>query len=225
MKLLLFDIDGTLANTNGAGLRALDRAFEEVYGHPGILDGISLAGRTDVTIMMDAYTKAGIEFAFEELERVKNRYFELLIDELNNGKKNTLMPGIADLIPELHQNHNICLALLTGNWQRSGRMKIDHFGFNSYFPFGAFADDAVERADLVPIAKQRCEALTGARLKPKDIFVIGDTPSDILCTKPHGVISVAVAAASYSMEDLSAYNPDILLKDLSNLGEVIKILT
>lgn len=224
MKLLLFDIDGTLVHTAGAGLRAIDRAFEKIYGHATSLDGISLAGRTDVRILMDVYKKAGIAFSFDELERLKSVYFELLAEELKNGQKK-LMPGVAELIPALVQNENYCHALLTGNWQHSGRLKLKACGLNDFFPFGAFADDAVERVDLVPVAMERFYSEYGYKPHPKDVYVIGDTPSDILCAKPHGVVSVAIAAASYSMDELAAYEPDILLEDLSGEnGSFINII-
>ena len=134
MKLLLFDIDGTLVNTGGAGLRAINRAFEELYGHTKILDGISLAGRTDDLSMMDAYEKAKLTFSCQELTRFKSVYFNLLQHELDNSDS-MLMPGIELLIPRLLELDNVCIALLTGNWERSGRAKIDGFGLNDFFSF------------------------------------------------------------------------------------------
>jgi phosphoglycolate phosphatase-like HAD superfamily hydrolase len=217
MKLLLFDIDGTLVNTHGAGLRAINRAFETRYGHPAVLDGISLAGRTDGRIMMDIFAKAGIDFYSDELDLIKMLYFENLAEELQNGQK-CLLPGIAELVPSLHKNESIYLALLTGNWQHSARLKLETFGLNEYFPFGAFADDAVDRPDLVPVAVHRFERQYGFKPRPQDIYVIGDTPSDILCAKPHGVVSVAVATGSYSVKELQGYEPDFVLENLQQSG-------
>ncbi len=220
MKLLLFDIDGTLVNTHGAGLRAMNRAFEFLYGHTSILDGIVLAGRTDVLILMDAFRKSGSEFSFADVDRFKRIYFEMLIEELETGQ-NHLLPGVDELLSELHATENVSLALLTGNWQHSGRLKIHPFGLNDYFPFGAFADDAVERTDLVPVAVERFERLNNHSVHPRDVLVIGDTPSDILCAKPHGAISVAVATGMYSCEELALYEPDFLLPDLHSGRDAI----
>jgi phosphoglycolate phosphatase-like HAD superfamily hydrolase len=226
MKLLLFDIDGTLIQSGQAGLRGLNRAFQKLYGYADILEGIPLAGRTDDKIMMDAYAKAGMDFSYVELKQFKSVYYNFLAEEMQNGSapKRT-MPGITELIPKLAQQNHVCLALLTGNWERSGRLKIDYFGLNSYFAFGAFSDDSPIRSDLTPIAMHRFKNKYGINVEPHDVYVIGDTPSDILCAKPHGVVSVAVAAASYSIENLRSYEPDILLADLSDIDAVLKILT
>ena len=219
MKLLLFDIDGTLVDTHGAGLRAINRAFEQLYGHPAVLDGISLAGQTDGRIMMDIFAKAGMDYSSDELERIKIIYFENLAHELQHGQ-NKLLPGIAELVPALHRNENIHLALLTGNWQRSARLQLDVFGLNEYFAFGAFADDAIDRPDLVPVALGRFERQFGFIPPSHDIYVIGDTPSDISCAKSHGAVSVAVATGSYSMDKLSVFEPDFMFESLEECDDV-----
>jgi phosphoglycolate phosphatase len=225
MKLLLFDIDGTLVLSGGAGKRAMNRVFEELYGFAAVMEGITLSGRTDDKIMMDAYARAGIEFSYSELQRFKARYFdviklEMLVD--HNGKR--IMPGVAQLLPELQKRDDVYLALLTGNWEQGGRTKIGYFGLDSYFPFGAFSDDSAERTKLVPIAARRFQKLYSLSPQPREVYVIGDTPADIQCAKPHGVVSVAVAAASHTVEDLRPFEPDVLLKDLTDLSRVLEIL-
>lgn len=225
MKLLLFDIDGTLVLSGGAGKRAMNRVFEEFYGYADVMEGITLSGRTDDKIMMDAYAKAGMEFSYEELERFKSRYFErikleMLVD--HNGKR--VMPGVAQVLPELQKRNDVYLALLTGNWEQGGRTKIGYFNLDHYFPFGAFSDDSSERTALVPIAVQRFEERYSLHPELRDVYVIGDTPADILCAKPHGVVSVAVAAASHSVDDLRPFAPDVLLEDLTDLPRVLEIL-
>lgn len=217
MKLLLFDIDGTLVLTGGAGKRAMNRVFLELYGIGDILDDITLSGRTDDRIMMDAYEKAGLEFSYAELARFKQRYFELIHEELavpHNGKR--LMPGVADLLQKLRERRHVHLGLLTGNWEQGGRAKIGHFGLNDYFAFGAFADDSAIRSELVPVARERFTMMTGHTPDAREVFVIGDTPADIECAKPHGVVSVAVAAAGHSLDDLRPFAPDYLLPDLTD---------
>ena len=226
LKLLLFDIDGTLISTGGAGGRCLNRAFEQLYGFDNILEGVSLAGRTDDQILMEAYGRAGIPFSEEELSGFKPVYFDLLADEMGNGSApKGAMPGIPELLEQLSGQNHVCLALLTGNWEQSGRIKIQYFNLDHYFPFGAFSDDSPERADLVPVAMNRFAAKYGINPAPKDVYVIGDTPADIRCAKPHGVNSVAVAAAFHSMDDLRPHQPDILLEDLSDIKTVMKLLT
>ena len=225
MKLLLFDIDGTLVLSGGAGKRAMNRVFEELYGYADVMEGITLSGRTDDKIMMDAYARAGIAFNYPELQRFKVRYFEMIKLEMlvdHNGKR--VMPGVAQLLPELQMRDDVYLALLTGNWEQGGRTKIGYFGLDRYFPFGAFSDDSAERTELVPIAVRRFQEFFSFSPEPRDVYVIGDTPADIQCAKPHGVVSVAVAAASHTVEDLRPFAPDVLWEDLTDLPRVLEIL-
>ncbi|MBN1481338.1 HAD family hydrolase [candidate division KSB1 bacterium] len=226
MKLLLFDIDGTLIHTGGAGIRSLNRAFEKLYGCPDVMAGISLAGRTDDLIVREAFGRAGLDFSDKDLPRFKSIYFQFIAEEIYaNGYVKRLMPGIAELIPELDRHPDICLALLTGNWQRSARIKMDYFELNPFFAFGAFSDDSPERSELVPVAIQRFRNRYGSDIRPHDVYVIGDTPADVLCAKPHGVVSVAVAAAAHPFDELAQYEPDILLHDLSDKNSVLELFT
>ncbi len=225
-KLLLFDIDGTLIHSDGAGVRAMNAAFEQLYGIADAFQGFSMAGRTDTSILAEAFEKYHLPMDAEHETVFKARYAELLPSELERpSQKRRLMPGVALLLEALKQRDNVYLGLLTGNWEVSGRIKLLHFGLNDYFPFGAFADDSPCRDRLLPFALQRCKAMFGCDVEKENIFVIGDTPSDILCAKPHGVRTVAVAAAGHSLDDLRNYNPDYLLPDLSDTETVLRILT
>ncbi len=225
MKLLLFDIDGTLILSGGAGLRAMNKAFAQLYGIENALDGLSLSGRTDDKIMMDAYERAGMEFSYDELARFKSVYFDKIKDEIQvNGTSKRMMPGIKNLMPALAERIDVHMGLLTGNWENSGRTKIDFFGLNDYFPFGAFSDDSSNRNELVPVALSRFKERMHVELDPRDVYVIGDTPADIQCAKPHGVVSVAVAAASHSIDILQPFEPDVLLSDLSDTEAVLNLL-
>lgn len=225
MKLLLFDIDGTLIHADGAGTRGLNRAFEKLYGLSNVMAGIPLAGRTDDQIVKEAYASAGLNFSRQELSRFKSAYFQFIGEEIKtNGHTKRLMPGVAALLPELDRRSDVCLALLTGNWQRSARIKMDYFALNPYFAFGAFSDDSPERSELVAVAIQRFRDRWDSDIQPHDVYVIGDTPADVLCTKPHSVVSVAVAAAAYSFDDLAKYKPDVLLHDLSDKDAFLALL-
>ena len=225
MKLLLFDIDGTLMLSGGAGLRAMNKAFAQLYGINNVLDGLSLSGRTDNKIIMDAYKRADMDFSYEELRRFKSVYFDAIKEEIQlDGPAKRLMPGIETLMPALSERKDVHMGLLTGNWEQSGRTKIDFFGLNDYFPFGAFSDDSSERNELVPVALQRFRERIHVDIDPRDVYVIGDTPADIQCAKPHGVVSVAVAAASHSIDVLQPFEPDVLLNDLSDTEAVLHLL-
>ena len=215
MKLLLFDIDGTLVLSGGAGLRAMNQAFEHLFSIKDALTGIQLAGRTDTSIILDAGEKHKLTLDDAIIAQYKQTYFSFLPEEMAkpNAEKRA-MPAVEQLLPKLAVQKDIYLGLLTGNWETSGRIKLAHFDFEKYFSFGAFADDSVDRNKLVPFALQRFEEKYSVQIDRQDVYVIGDTPADIQCAKPHGVTSVAVAAAHYSTADLAAHQPDILLDDL-----------
>ena len=225
MKLLLFDIDGTLLLSGGAGLRGMNRAFEQLYGFSNVLDGITLSGRTDDKIMMDAFAKTNRPFSYPELKKFKRLYFQFIEEEMHtNGVNKRTMPGVDALLPELARREDVHMGLLTGNWEKSGRVKLAHFGLNKYFDFGAFSDDSSNRNDLAPIAMRRFAEQHAIEMKADDVYIIGDTPADIHCANPHGVISVAVAAAAHSMDDLKPHHPDYLFEDLTATDEILKIL-
>ncbi|OGC00325.1 hypothetical protein A2V82_17505 [candidate division KSB1 bacterium RBG_16_48_16] len=225
LKVLLFDIDGTLILSGGAGLRAMNAAFEQMYGVRDGLVNVQLAGRTDTSIIKEALSANGIRCESNQLEGYKEVYYRLLVDEMATpGNSKYLMPGVENLIDELKNRKDIYLGLLTGNWEKSGRIKLRHFGLDASFSFGAFAEDSEYRDRLLPFALSRFEQKYGKRPQPDQVYVIGDTPSDILCAKPHNAKSVAVAAAHYSEEELASYQPDILFKDLSDTDAVLEAI-
>ncbi len=225
MKLLLFDIDGTLVLSGGAGLRAMTRAFADLYAIPDALAGISLSGRTDSSILRDALDRFGLPHSPEIEEAYKRRYFELLEEEMPlpvEGKR--LMPGIPALLEALNGRPDVHLGLLTGNWRTSGYLKLADFGLDRYFRFGAFADDSGVRDQLLPFAVTRFRELSGLTPRPEEVYVIGDTPYDIQCARPHGAIAVAVAAASHPVSHLAAWNPDYLFENLEDTDAALNVL-
>ena len=225
MKVLLFDIDGTLILTGGAGLRAMNKAFEKIFGIRDGLANLSLAGRTDTSIIREALTRHDLPHDERTIEKFKQTYYAFLQDEIAaplDGKR--IMPGVMPLLRELSRRENIYLGLLTGNWEKSGRLKLAYFGLNDYFPFGAFADDSPLRDELLPFAIERFTRQYGLKPDPADVYVIGDTPSDIQCARPHGAKAVAIGASIYSVEQLKAHQPDFLFENLANTDEVLKVL-
>jgi phosphoglycolate phosphatase-like HAD superfamily hydrolase len=225
MKLLLFDIDGTLLHSGGAGRRAMDRAFEEVYRIPDGFHGIEMAGKTDTVILQEALRKHGISERQEEVEAFKQRYFELLRDEIRaHSLRQRVMPGIRRLLDRLSKHPEVTLGLLTGNWRESGLIKLRHFGLADYFKLGAFAEDAPSRDELVPVAVERFRQLTGKTPKAEDVWVIGDTPRDVACARPHSARAIAVATGNFSLEELAAAKPDALFPDFSDLETFLMLL-
>src|SRR5438874_11336154 len=202
--LILFDIDGTLVLTGGAGLRAMNRACEDVVGHGKALDGIPVAGRTDWSILEDVmrlHDRALDAGLFEDL---RVRYVMHLRDEIERpgtGAK-AVMPGIRELLDALQERSDVALGLLTGNFLEGARIKLEHFDLWRYFRCGAFGDDSSDRNTLVPVAIARARACGIGGLGPEDVIVVGDTPHDIACALAVGATPVGVATGSYSVERL-----------------------
>jgi phosphoglycolate phosphatase len=220
MKLLLWDIDGTLMSSGGAGTRAMDRAFHEVFSVRGAFRGIRMSGKTDPEIWREALEKHGF-IPDGKLPLLMEIYVKHLKFEISNPNK-MLMPGIREALQKLHLMEDFSLGLLTGNIERGARIKLEAFLINHYFPVGAFGSDDEDRNKLLPIAVQRFNAFYNANLAPKDCIVIGDTPRDIACARPYGAHAVCVATGRFGQEDLRAAGADIVFGDLSDTGAFLR---
>lgn len=223
--LLLFDIDGTLILSGRAGLRALDHAFAHATGVARAFQGIDAAGRTDGYLLEEAARRAGITLAPEARAAIEERYFEALAEEIKlpgEGRK-TVMPGVRPLLSALEAREDVVLALLTGNFQRSARIKLEYFDLWAPFRFGAFADDASDRNHLVPIALGRARD-AGHSPRADRVVVIGDTPLDVECAKAGGVRALGVATGSHTVDELREAGADHALEDLSDTDTVMQLL-
>jgi phosphoglycolate phosphatase len=224
--LILFDIDGTLVLTGGAGLRAMNRACEDVVGHHTALDGIPVAGRTDWSILEDVMRLHGMTLDPKVFEDLRARYVTHLRDEIEYRGTGTkaVMPGIRELLDALQQRPDVALGLLTGNFIDGARIKLEHFDLWRYFVCGAFGDDSADRNALVPVAISRARACGLANVVPADVIVIGDTPHDIACALAVGATPVGVATGSYSVERLRESGGEIVFTDLSDTGAFVRLL-
>jgi phosphoglycolate phosphatase len=226
VNFLLFDIDGTLLMSGGAGKVAMERSFKTVWGIRDGLAGVPLMGRTDPAIVLQVLGQNGVPPADSEIEKFREYYFWYLEEELGRERPGkALCPGILPLLSALNGSHDVELGLLTGNWRYGGLLKLRHFGIDGFFRIGAFADDSMKREALVPIAMDRFHQAHGLRPDPASVFVIGDTPFDVLCGKPHGVKTVAVATGVHAADELAAESPDFLFADLTDTDEVVRVLT
>lgn len=202
----------------------MERAFEKVYGVKDGFQGIQLMGRTDPSLLCEVLEQSHLEWKDAEVEKFREYYFWFLEEELVKPRQGkAICPGIRPLLSALQEKHNIELGLLTGNWRYSGLLKLQHFGIDGFFKIGAFADDSVQREDLVPIVMERYFKTNGIRLAKDDVFVIGDTPLDIHCARPHGVKTVAVATGVHSLETLRSENPDFLFPNFEDTDAVLPI--
>lgn len=219
-KLLLFDIDGTLLTSGGAGERALRLALKNRFGIEDDLALIEIQGRTDSGIARRIFEVHGIAPTPENLSAFLDGYLHHLAIELhrNNGR---LLPGIVELLNALKALPRVAVALLTGNLERGAEIKLAHYGVWHYFEFGAYADDHHDRNQLGRFATARAFEKHGVEFLPENVFVIGDTPHDIECGRAAGAKTVAIATGNFSREQLAAHHPDYLFDDLSNAAGVI----
>jgi phosphoglycolate phosphatase len=223
--LILFDIDGTLVLTGGAGGRAMSLAFEEVFAVRNAFHGIPMAGRTDHWILADGATAHAIPQDSPDLLRFRDVYLRHLAAELEKpGARKGVMPGVRDLLDTLSRRDDVYLALLTGNYEAGARIKLEYFDLWRYFQCGAFGDGAPDRNGLVPKALARVADCGGPSFSAGDTVVIGDTPLDVECAAFSGARSIAVATGSHTVEELHAAGADCVLRDLGDTDRVLRVL-
>lgn len=219
-KLFLFDIDGTLLTSGGAGERALRLGFRDRFGIDDDLSSIEIAGRTDSGIVREMLAAHRLPATPENIAAFLDGYLHHLAQEIPRTP-GRLLPGILPLLDALQPRADIVLALLTGNLARGAEIKLRHYGVWHYFEFGAFADDHHDRNQLGPFAQARARAQRGIEFPPERIFVLGDTPHDIACARAIGAKAIAIATGKFSQADLAAHTPDFLFEDLSDLDAVL----
>jgi phosphoglycolate phosphatase-like HAD superfamily hydrolase len=222
-RLLLFDIDGTLIQSGGAGVFALQRVLADRFQIQDDLRDIEIAGMTDSGIVINILKKHRIPPTAENVAAFLDSYVHFLSLELPQ-RVGALLPGVLDLLEKLRTRPQVVLALLTGNVARGARLKLEHYGVWHFFEFGAFADDHHDRNELGSFARTRAREKHGQEFSAAQIDVIGDTPRDIACGKAIEARTIAIATGTWSREQLSTHNPDFLFDDLSNVDEVIRIL-
>ena len=224
-QVILFDIDGTLVLTGGAGVRGMARAFDDLFAVPDAFRTLPTFGRTDSWILSDALALHHVPSDATTATRFRDRYVDHLRVELHQpGPRKGIMPGVRPLLDTLGHRDDIYLALLTGNYEDAARLKLEYFDLWRYFRCGAFGDLAPDRNALLPKALARIRECGGPQVAPEEVVVVGDTPLDVACAAAGGARSIAVATGSYTVAALQQTGADVVFDDLSDLESVLRAM-
>ncbi len=223
--LLLFDIDGTLITTGGAGYRAMKRAVDVTLGVERSLEGIPVAGRTDSIILRDALRAIdGRDLTPELRDRIRDTYCVFLEEELHRVDGGPgVLPGVRDLLGRVRDDRAYHVALLTGNFSQSARIKLGYYDLWRYFEWGAYGEDAVDRNDLLGVALSRYLERVGEPVEASDVIIIGDTPNDVEVARVGGARAVCVATGHYDRASLVAAGAGIVFHDFSDVEAVLDV--
>ena len=212
-RLVLFDIDGTLISTGGAGVKAFGTAFAKEFGLPEATQSMSFAGRTDLGLVELIFSRNNIEFTPPEIERFFKAYFPHLGDFLPTDNT-TPLEGVNELIDSIKQwQPEPVIGLLTGNHPKSAELKLRHYHLWDEFEMGVFGDRSTNRNDVAKDAWDWAQNRWDD-IRPEEILVIGDTQRDIQCARTIGAKVLAVATGEISVEELEKYNPDWAVANL-----------
>ncbi len=221
MQVCLFDIDGTLLSSGGAGKAALEAALHEEFGVK-VHKHVAYSGRTDRAIIRDILNEHEIDPSTINWERLRKAYLQRLPDSLERSTGRVL-PGIAEFVAALNERQ-IHLGLLTGNIREGAHLKLSHYGLFDHFRFGGFGDLHFERDDVAREALASVRSHVGDHVALDQIWVIGDTPLDVRCARAIGVRVAAVATGWHPVEELEQSKPDLLFTDLSDHSPLLAFL-
>lgn len=208
MRLVLFDIDGTILTDRGASRDAFRDALEAVYGYDGDLSRYDFSGRTDPQIARMVLRDHGL--TDDAIDSCMEALWEIYLEGLGRNatrERVLVLPGIRELVAALQEHEDVVLALLTGNIERGARLKLAGAGMNDYFAFGAFGSDSADRNELPPIAVTRASDHCSHRFTGAEVVIIGDSIYDVRCGVPYQATTIAVASGKTPGETLRAENP------------------
>lgn len=228
MHLVLFDIDGTLILTGGAGMRAFYRALHDIFHVQAGNSVFRPDGKTDPLIAKELLAGFGIEdqWCGKSQEALFSSYLNHLEDEMGRAKEEGLirvLPGVVNLLETLSSQPDFCVGLVTGNLEKGAHIKLDWAGLSQYFRFGGYGSDSEDRTELIRLSIQK-GIQAAAPIPVNDVFVIGDTPLDIDHGRAAGAKVIAVASAGYNLDELGFHDPDLLLSNLLPLDTIIQFM-
>ncbi|MEA2409802.1 MAG: phosphoglycolate phosphatase [Thermoleophilaceae bacterium] len=214
-QAVLFDIDGTLISTGGAGARSWRYAFDELYGIPADIGQFTDAGMTDPTVARLTFKSAvGHDPTPRELATVMAAYLDRIPYEVEHSEKYRVLDGAEELLRRLGREKGVLLGITSGAVEAAAHIKLSRAGFNRYFPFGGYGSDSADRIELTQRALERGAMLLGEPLDPKQVLVVGDTPKDLDAAHGAGCVAVGVATGHYTREQLDEAGADVVLDSL-----------
>jgi phosphoglycolate phosphatase len=215
LRLILFDIDGTLVQTGGAGQQAFARVFASRWGIPSATDGVHFAGRSDRAIVREAFLRNRLDPSPANFQGFFDDYV-FWLDHLLGRLSGRVLRGAHELIRRFQQQPNPpVIGLITGNIRLGAQIKLTHYNLWDHFRTGGFGDDHEDRADIAAAAVDRGARLVGSPLRGEEVLIIGDTPQDIACAQAVGAHVLAVATGQYSVDQLRPLGPTWVCEDLS----------
>ncbi len=214
VRLVLFDICGTLIHTGGAGMKAFARTFAEEFNTADGFERLKFAGRTDTGLVREFLGFHQIRATPEHLDRFFSRYV-FWLDHILRESRTVICPGVWELLQALQALPQApLLGLLTGNIRLGAEIKLRHFNLWDVFQTGGFGDDHEDRDRIAAMAHERASRILGTELRGNEVLVVGDTPLDIRCARAIGAKALAVATGAASLEELKRHQPDRALPDL-----------
>lgn len=212
--IVLFDVDGTLITTGGAGRRAIERAFETAFGKPGNFD-FPFGGMTDRGIMRQGLQMSGRPEDDAAFDAIMEVYLESLRIEVDSAERYFVHPGIVEALEALTPHDHVAVGLGTGNIERGARIKLDRAELNHWFSFGGFGCDAEDRAELIACGARRGAEKLGRRVDECRLVIVGDTPKDVAAAHANGGVCIGVATGGATATELRDAGSDWVVEDLS----------
>ncbi len=226
LRLILFDIDGTLLRDGVSSKIAFARALRETYNTTGPINAFKFAGMTDPECVTAIMRLAGIDerTIHQRRDECLRRYVEILQSEMLLHDDAQLFPGVKELLERLNKLDDVLVGLLTGNVLRGAELKLRRWDLERYFRFGAYGDDHEDRPVLAQIALEKGRTLAGRPLTGSDTTVIGDTPKDVACARAIGARAVVVATGAVGRDELRDAAPDVLLDSFEDHTAALRAL-
>jgi phosphoglycolate phosphatase len=213
---ILFDVDGTLISTGGAGTKSWRRAFEVLYGVPADIGEFSEAGMTDPEVARSTFRNViGRQPTEREMARLLAEYLERLPQEVETSEQYRVLPGAEALLRRLRRE-GFLLGIVTGALEAAAHIKLARARLNRFFAFGGYGSDSPSRTDLTRRAMERAGAILGLELDPTSVYVVGDTPKDVEAARGVGAVAVGIASGHYSTNDLLQAGADVVLPSLED---------